>query len=126
MGAPKANWPSNSSVVNPGAIFRCQIGGNYDRGCDQLQLGEWNWKSLCHCSQEVLAQDQFNTDSSQVHWIMRDTCIRVATFPMLQMLLYLFLIMSPKCLNLDLETPPTKKAGCLLAGQEEMVIAEGA
>lgn len=43
-GAPKANWLSNSSVVNPGAIFRCQIGNNPKRDCEILQVGEWNWK----------------------------------------------------------------------------------
>ncbi|KAL7991587.1 hypothetical protein Chor_015843 [Crotalus horridus] len=34
----------NSSVVNPGAIFRCQIGNNPKRDCEILQVGEWNWK----------------------------------------------------------------------------------
>ncbi|NWU99153.1 ITA4 protein, partial [Upupa epops] len=38
-GAPRANWPDNSSVVNPGAIFRCRIGGNPRGSCEQLQLG---------------------------------------------------------------------------------------
>ncbi|NXR00731.1 ITA4 protein, partial [Sagittarius serpentarius] len=27
-GAPRASWPANSSVANPGAIFRCRIGRN--------------------------------------------------------------------------------------------------
>ncbi|NXC21086.1 ITA4 protein, partial [Corythaeola cristata] len=31
-GAPRASWPGNSSVANPGAIFRCRIGRN-PRGC---------------------------------------------------------------------------------------------
>uniref|UniRef100_A0A670XYA6 Integrin subunit alpha 4 n=1 Tax=Pseudonaja textilis TaxID=8673 RepID=A0A670XYA6_PSETE len=39
-GAPKASWPSNSSVVNPGAIFRCQIGNNPKRDCEILQVGD--------------------------------------------------------------------------------------
>ncbi|NXO00375.1 ITA4 protein, partial [Rhinopomastus cyanomelas] len=39
VGAPRANWPANSSVVNPGAIFRCRIGRNPHGRCDQLQLG---------------------------------------------------------------------------------------
>ncbi|NXM24950.1 ITA4 protein, partial [Oxyruncus cristatus] len=38
-GAPRATWPANSSVVNPGAIFRCRIGGNPRGQCEQLQLG---------------------------------------------------------------------------------------
>ncbi|NXA48871.1 ITA4 protein, partial [Nothocercus julius] len=38
-GAPRANWPSNRSVINPGAIFRCRIGGNPGGDCEQLQLG---------------------------------------------------------------------------------------
>lgn len=40
VGAPRASWPANESVVNPGAIFRCRIGGNSSGGCEQLQLGE--------------------------------------------------------------------------------------
>lgn len=39
-GAPRANWPANESVVNPGAIFRCRIVGNSSGECEQLQLGE--------------------------------------------------------------------------------------
>ncbi|XP_067405189.1 integrin alpha-4 [Emydura macquarii macquarii] len=39
VGAPKTNWLANSSVVNPGAIFRCRIGSNPNRTCEQLQLG---------------------------------------------------------------------------------------
>lgn len=39
-GAPRASWPANASVVNPGAIFRCRIGGNSGGECEQLQLGE--------------------------------------------------------------------------------------
>ncbi|NXV03322.1 ITA4 protein, partial [Cettia cetti] len=39
VGAPRASWPANESVVNPGAIFRCRIGGNSSGGCEQLQLG---------------------------------------------------------------------------------------
>uniref|UniRef100_A0A670Y5M8 Integrin subunit alpha 4 n=1 Tax=Pseudonaja textilis TaxID=8673 RepID=A0A670Y5M8_PSETE len=39
-GTPKASWPSNSSVVNPGAIFRCQIGNNPKRDCEILQVGD--------------------------------------------------------------------------------------
>ncbi|KAM4776318.1 integrin alpha-4 isoform 2-T2 [Cyanocitta cristata] len=38
-GAPRASWPANASVVNPGAIFRCWIGGNSSGECEQLQLG---------------------------------------------------------------------------------------
>ncbi|XP_071603301.1 integrin alpha-4 [Heliangelus exortis] len=38
-GAPRASWPANSSVVSPGAIFRCRIGRNPVGGCEQLQLG---------------------------------------------------------------------------------------
>ncbi|XP_067155080.1 integrin alpha-4 isoform X2 [Apteryx mantelli] len=38
-GAPRANWPANSSVANPGAIFRCRIGRNPRGRCEQLQLG---------------------------------------------------------------------------------------
>ncbi|XP_061464274.1 integrin alpha-4 isoform X2 [Rhineura floridana] len=40
VGAPKANWSTNSSVVNPGAIFRCQIGRNPGRDCEMLQVGD--------------------------------------------------------------------------------------
>nr|XP_006121755.2 integrin alpha-4 [Pelodiscus sinensis] len=40
VGAPKANWLANSSVVNPGAIFRCRIGSNPNGTCEQLQLGD--------------------------------------------------------------------------------------
>uniref|UniRef100_A0A8C4PV90 Integrin subunit alpha 4 n=1 Tax=Equus asinus asinus TaxID=83772 RepID=A0A8C4PV90_EQUAS len=39
VGAPTANWLANASVVNPGAIYRCRIGKNPDRTCEQLQLG---------------------------------------------------------------------------------------
>lgn len=39
-GAPRASWPANESVVSPGDIFRCRIGGNSSGGCEQLQLGE--------------------------------------------------------------------------------------
>ncbi|KAJ7345573.1 hypothetical protein JRQ81_001523 [Phrynocephalus forsythii] len=39
VGAPKANWSTNASVVNPGAIFRCQIGKNPERACEPLQVG---------------------------------------------------------------------------------------
>ncbi|XP_038193581.1 integrin alpha-4 [Arvicola amphibius] len=38
-GAPTASWPSNASVVNPGAIYRCRIGKNPGQICEQLQLG---------------------------------------------------------------------------------------
>ncbi|NXE07415.1 ITA4 protein, partial [Lophotis ruficrista] len=38
-GAPRASWPANLSVVNPGAIFRCRIGRNPGGQCEQLQLG---------------------------------------------------------------------------------------
>ncbi|XP_068541961.1 integrin alpha-4 isoform X1 [Anas acuta] len=38
-GAPRASWPANSSVDSPGAIFRCRIGSNPRRQCEQLQLG---------------------------------------------------------------------------------------
>ncbi|KAM7316366.1 hypothetical protein ACRRTK_024097 [Alexandromys fortis] len=38
-GAPTASWPSNASVVNPGAIYRCRIGKNPGQTCEQLQLG---------------------------------------------------------------------------------------
>ncbi|XP_028604052.2 integrin alpha-4 [Podarcis muralis] len=40
VGAPKASWLTNSSVVNPGAVFRCQIGNNPGRDCEILQLGD--------------------------------------------------------------------------------------
>ncbi|XP_074220088.1 integrin alpha-4 isoform X1 [Camelus bactrianus] len=39
VGAPTANWLANASVVNPGAIYRCKIGGNPEQTCEQLQLG---------------------------------------------------------------------------------------
>ncbi|KAM4667855.1 integrin alpha-4 [Amazona ochrocephala] len=42
VGAPQASWPANISVVNPGAIFRCRIGGNPRGRCEQLQLGNPN------------------------------------------------------------------------------------
>ncbi|XP_077175658.1 integrin alpha-4 isoform X1 [Paroedura picta] len=49
VGAPKANWSANSSVVNPGAIFKCQIGRNPERNCDLFQVGhpsgEWCGKN---------------------------------------------------------------------------------
>ncbi|XP_012978179.1 integrin alpha-4 [Mesocricetus auratus] len=38
-GAPTASWLSNTSVVNPGAIYRCRIGENPGQMCEQLQLG---------------------------------------------------------------------------------------
>uniref|UniRef100_U3IW31 Integrin subunit alpha 4 n=1 Tax=Anas platyrhynchos platyrhynchos TaxID=8840 RepID=U3IW31_ANAPP len=41
-GAPRASWPANSSVDSPGAIFRCRIGSNPRRQCEQLQLGNPN------------------------------------------------------------------------------------
>ncbi|XP_003406015.2 integrin alpha-4 isoform X1 [Loxodonta africana] len=39
VGAPTDNWLSNASVINPGAIYRCRIGKNPNRTCEQLQLG---------------------------------------------------------------------------------------
>lgn len=39
VGAPTANWLTNASVVHPGAIYKCQIGQNPNRTCQQLQLG---------------------------------------------------------------------------------------
>ena len=42
VGAPTANWLSNTSVVKPGAIYRCKVGKNPARTCEQLQLGEWD------------------------------------------------------------------------------------
>ncbi|XP_037706387.1 integrin alpha-4 [Choloepus didactylus] len=42
VGAPTANWLANASVVNPGAIYRCRIGKNPGRTCEQLQLGSPN------------------------------------------------------------------------------------
>ncbi|XP_008136965.2 integrin alpha-4 isoform X2 [Eptesicus fuscus] len=39
VGAPTADWLANASVVHPGAIYRCQIGNNPNRTCQQLQLG---------------------------------------------------------------------------------------
>uniref|UniRef100_A0A452J1E8 Uncharacterized protein n=1 Tax=Gopherus agassizii TaxID=38772 RepID=A0A452J1E8_9SAUR len=49
VGAPKANWLANSSVVNPGAIFRCRIGSNPSGTCEQLQMGELNGGKWNHC-----------------------------------------------------------------------------
>lgn len=40
VGAPTADWLANASVVHPGAIYKCQIGQNPNRTCQQLQLGE--------------------------------------------------------------------------------------
>ncbi|XP_004674531.2 PREDICTED: integrin alpha-4 [Condylura cristata] len=40
VGAPKANWLSNTSVVHPGAIYKCRIGKNPNQICEQLQLGK--------------------------------------------------------------------------------------
>ena len=45
VGAPTANWLSNTSVVKPGAIYRCKIGKNPARTCEQLQLGEWGLRT---------------------------------------------------------------------------------
>uniref|UniRef100_A0A8C6WD99 Integrin alpha 4 n=1 Tax=Nannospalax galili TaxID=1026970 RepID=A0A8C6WD99_NANGA len=42
VGAPTASWLTNASVVNPGAIYRCGIGKNEGRTCEQLQLGSPN------------------------------------------------------------------------------------
>ncbi|XP_010635107.1 integrin alpha-4 [Fukomys damarensis] len=39
VGAPTATWPANASVLSPGAIYKCRIGRNPDRTCEQLQLG---------------------------------------------------------------------------------------
>uniref|UniRef100_A0A8C9EYG1 Integrin subunit alpha 4 n=1 Tax=Pavo cristatus TaxID=9049 RepID=A0A8C9EYG1_PAVCR len=39
VGAPQASWAANSSVLSPGAIFRCRIGSNPRGRCEQLQLG---------------------------------------------------------------------------------------
>ncbi|KAM5280449.1 integrin alpha-4 [Ctenodactylus gundi] len=39
VGAPTAQWLANASVINPGAIYRCRIGKNPGRTCEQLQLG---------------------------------------------------------------------------------------
>ncbi|KAM6178779.1 integrin alpha-4 [Rhynchocyon petersi] len=40
VGAPTDNWAANASVVKPGAIYRCKIGRNPNRRCEQLQLGD--------------------------------------------------------------------------------------
>uniref|UniRef100_A0A8C8RA57 Integrin subunit alpha 4 n=1 Tax=Pelusios castaneus TaxID=367368 RepID=A0A8C8RA57_9SAUR len=53
VGAPKSNWLANSSVVNPGAIFKCRIGSNPNRACEQLQLGELNGE---HCGKTCLEE----------------------------------------------------------------------
>ncbi|XP_004375514.1 integrin alpha-4 [Trichechus manatus latirostris] len=42
VGAPTDNWLANPSVINPGAIYRCRIGKNPNRTCEQLQLGSPN------------------------------------------------------------------------------------
>ncbi|NXV78229.1 ITA4 protein, partial [Atlantisia rogersi] len=52
-GAPRANWPANVSVVNPGAIFRCRIGRNPRGRCDQLQLGNPKGE---HCGKTCLEE----------------------------------------------------------------------
>lgn len=39
-GAPQASWAANSSVLSPGAVFRCRIESNPRGRCEQLQLGE--------------------------------------------------------------------------------------
>uniref|UniRef100_A0A8C8RAU3 Integrin subunit alpha 4 n=1 Tax=Pelusios castaneus TaxID=367368 RepID=A0A8C8RAU3_9SAUR len=54
VGAPKSNWLANSSVVNPGAIFKCRIGSNPNRACEQLQLGELNGAE--HCGKTCLEE----------------------------------------------------------------------
>ncbi|KAM6269240.1 integrin alpha-4 [Porphyrio hochstetteri] len=52
-GAPRANWPANVSVVNPGAIFRCRIGRNPRGRCEQLQLGNPKGE---HCGKTCLEE----------------------------------------------------------------------
>ncbi|XP_038606924.1 integrin alpha-4 [Tachyglossus aculeatus] len=40
VGAPTANWLSNTSVANPGAVYRCKIGETpAQTPCEQLQVG---------------------------------------------------------------------------------------
>ncbi|EHB09171.1 Integrin alpha-4 [Heterocephalus glaber] len=39
VGAPTATWLANASVLSPGAIYKCRIGKNPSRTCEQLQLG---------------------------------------------------------------------------------------
>uniref|UniRef100_A0A8C8VEW0 Integrin subunit alpha 4 n=1 Tax=Pelusios castaneus TaxID=367368 RepID=A0A8C8VEW0_9SAUR len=53
VGAPKSNWLANSSVVNPGAIFKCRIGSNPNRACEQLQLGD---PAAEHCGKTCLEE----------------------------------------------------------------------
>uniref|UniRef100_A0A6G1R8W7 Integrin subunit alpha 4 n=1 Tax=Hypotaenidia okinawae TaxID=2861861 RepID=A0A6G1R8W7_9GRUI len=52
-GAPRASWPANVSVVNPGAIFRCRIGRNPRGRCEQLQLGNPKGE---HCGKTCLEE----------------------------------------------------------------------
>ncbi|NXP54235.1 ITA4 protein, partial [Heliornis fulica] len=53
VGAPRANWPANISVANPGAIFRCRIGKNPRGRCEQLQLGNPKGE---HCGKTCLEE----------------------------------------------------------------------
>ncbi|XP_075612617.1 integrin alpha-4 [Balearica regulorum gibbericeps] len=52
-GAPRASWPANTSVANPGAIFRCRIGRNPRGWCEQLQLGNPKGE---HCGKTCLEE----------------------------------------------------------------------
>ncbi|KAF5910668.1 hypothetical protein HPG69_004757 [Diceros bicornis minor] len=69
VGAPTANWLANASVVNPGAIYRCRIGKNPDRTCEQLQLDQvlYSYQTFKHPICASLFLTGTNNGPSQGH-----------------------------------------------------------
>ncbi|XP_078254019.1 integrin alpha-9 [Rhinoraja longicauda] len=44
VGAPQANSTYSSSVLSPGAVYKCRIHSNPDKRCTELDLGRGNWR----------------------------------------------------------------------------------
>lgn len=44
VGAPQANSTYSSSVLSPGAVYKCRIHSNPDKRCTELDLGRGNWQ----------------------------------------------------------------------------------
>ncbi|XP_069776413.1 integrin alpha-9 isoform X3 [Narcine bancroftii] len=43
-GAPRANSTYSSSMLSPGAVYKCRIHSNPDKRCTELDLGRGNWQ----------------------------------------------------------------------------------
>uniref|UniRef100_A0AAY4E1E5 Integrin alpha-2 domain-containing protein n=1 Tax=Denticeps clupeoides TaxID=299321 RepID=A0AAY4E1E5_9TELE len=47
VGAPRANSSYSSSVLSPGAVFKCRVHSNPERRCTEMDLGRGQW-FRCH------------------------------------------------------------------------------